>query len=260
MAKSEAIEKVEKKQELGSPLDFTQHAGQGLEDVGMGDLATPFLSILEALSPQVNKKKDAYIEGAEVGRILNVATQELYDEMDLIVAYKEKYIVEWVPRDAGGGFVALHPYNPELLKGCKRDDRNNMVNVEGNHMVETQYYFCLQLNEDHTDGEFVLLSMSKSRLKSARILNGLIKKKIPDHPQKAEYPSFAHIIKVTTENIERNGTDYHIWSPSYKGLVQNQYVFDKANQLYTEAFNKIIQVGPPPTDELPVVEGENTAF
>ena len=44
---------------------FEELAGAGFSEVSTEDLAIPFLRILAQLSPQVNKREGAYVEGAE---------------------------------------------------------------------------------------------------------------------------------------------------------------------------------------------------
>ena len=56
-----------------------EFAGEGLEEVTAEDLAIPFLRVLAQLSPQVNKRDGAYVEGAEAGMIYNTVANEAYD-------------------------------------------------------------------------------------------------------------------------------------------------------------------------------------
>ena len=54
-------------------------AGTGLSHVTNKDLSMPRLKVLMQLSPEVNKSKQSYIEGAQPGMILNTVSQTLYD-------------------------------------------------------------------------------------------------------------------------------------------------------------------------------------
>ena len=45
---------------------FEELAGAGFSEVGTEDLAIPFLRVLAQLSPQVNKREGAYVEGADM--------------------------------------------------------------------------------------------------------------------------------------------------------------------------------------------------
>ena len=53
------------------PSIFEKDANQGLGNLGMDDLAIPFLRILSDTSPQIKKRDPLYIEGAESGMIYN---------------------------------------------------------------------------------------------------------------------------------------------------------------------------------------------
>ena len=87
---------------------FEEFAGAGLEEVTTEDLAIPFLRILAQLSPQVNKRDGAYVEGAEAGMIYNTVSNEAYDgEKGVLVVpcYYNRRFIEWQPRSSGGGYV-----------------------------------------------------------------------------------------------------------------------------------------------------------
>ena len=57
-------------------------AGEGFSEVTTSDLAIPFLRILANVSPQVNKREGAYVEGAEAGMIYNTVQNEVYDGVE----------------------------------------------------------------------------------------------------------------------------------------------------------------------------------
>ena len=61
------------------PGIFEKDANAGLKNLGMDDLAIPFLRILSDTSPQIKKRDPLYIEGAESGMIYNTLTKEIYD-------------------------------------------------------------------------------------------------------------------------------------------------------------------------------------
>jgi len=58
---------------------FEADANQGLGQLGMDDLAIPFLRILSDTSTQIKKRDPQYIEGAESGMIYNTLTKEIFD-------------------------------------------------------------------------------------------------------------------------------------------------------------------------------------
>ncbi len=53
----------------------------GFEGTSSRDYAIPFISLLQSLSPQVDKDDAKYVEGAEVGMFYNSASGELLEEL-----------------------------------------------------------------------------------------------------------------------------------------------------------------------------------
>ena len=89
-------------------------AGKGLQNISNDDVTIPRLAIIQSGSPQRKKKDEKYIDGADEGMIFNTVTNELYkDSLEVIPCGYRKTYVEWVPRDKGGGLVAVHDYKPE---------------------------------------------------------------------------------------------------------------------------------------------------
>jgi hypothetical protein len=63
-----------------SELDklLEEDSGAGLENFTTEDMQIPFIRILQALSPQLNKQDPLYIKGAEQGDIFNTVSGEIY--------------------------------------------------------------------------------------------------------------------------------------------------------------------------------------
>jgi len=77
---------------------FEEDKGKGLGDIGLKDLALPFLKVLAQLSPEVNKRDGKYVEGAEAGMIYNSVTGELYNGVEginVIPCYYKLEYLEW---------------------------------------------------------------------------------------------------------------------------------------------------------------------
>lgn len=84
-----------------------QGAGRGISDAREDNLV-PLVTVLHALSPQVNPRNPQYIEGATPGKIwLRNAPLDkpLLDDFLWQQCYYEKNWIEWIPREHGGGFV-----------------------------------------------------------------------------------------------------------------------------------------------------------
>ena len=90
------------------------NAGKGLQNISNDDVTIPRLAIIQSGSPQRKKKDEKYIEGSDEGMIFNTVTNELYkDSLEVIPCGYRKTYVEWVPREKGGGLVAVHDMKPE---------------------------------------------------------------------------------------------------------------------------------------------------
>lgn len=134
--------------------DYGDFAGAGFENVSTASLKIPFLGILQGLSPQL--KKDG-IPGAQQGQLFNTVTNELFDGdegVEFIGAATEHCFVEWVPRDNGGGFVAKHAPNSEVVAKAQGQFDFNQLKTEPNaetgvrnDLIETQYIYGVAVGE-----------------------------------------------------------------------------------------------------------------
>lgn len=151
------------------PLAFvTEHAGAGSEEVTREEMALPFLGLLQALSPQVAKREDAYIEDAEPGMFFDTVRQTLWDGeegMLVIPCHMSPVVVEWVNREAGGGFVAVHPNMKAARKACQ--------DPENHDLVQTHQHAVLVQNPDKTWSE-AIWPMKSTALTPSRQWNSRI--------------------------------------------------------------------------------------
>ena len=119
---------VTKKDQLPADLldEITASAGEGTT-FDSSEMQIPFIRIIQALSPQVNKKDPAFIDGADQGDAFNTVTSEFWtgeEGLLVIPCYQETKFLEFVPRESGGGFMGeLEPNNPDIQnterKGAK---------------------------------------------------------------------------------------------------------------------------------------------
>lgn len=182
------------------------------KDVGKGvstaqeDNLVPLIYVLQAQSPQVNKRNPNYIEGAEASDIW------LRNSPDPIVKGDEGIIfqpcffnkdwIEWVSRDSGGGFVGRHlelPQDAKKIEDPKNPNRVKYVRPNGNEIVETRHHVGFAITKN---GPLpYVISFSGSGHTVSRqwmfMMNGA-----QIDGQKA--PSFAKLYKLTTK--ERSNT------------------------------------------------------
>mgnify|MGYP003654906449 FL=1 len=131
-----------------------KNAGKGLQNVTNDDITIPRLAIVQSGSPQRKKKDEKYIEGAEEGMIFNTVTNTLYgNTIEVIPCGYRKTYVEWVPREDGGGLVAVHDMKPA---NTKTDPKTRKSLLGKNQIVDTAEHFVLLQKEDGTHEPAVL--------------------------------------------------------------------------------------------------------
>lgn len=150
--------------------DFAKAGNRGSEDVTANEMVIPRLGLLQALSPEVNKRNPEYIEGAEQGIIFNTVTQELYGEKVTFipVIFRREFCV-WRDRNAGGGFRGAFPTEAEAEKVI-----NEQENPEQYEAMETHQHFGLVVSPVDGSLSEVVLSLSRSKLKVSRRINTLV--------------------------------------------------------------------------------------
>ena len=81
----------------------------GKENITVEDTVVPRLGLAQALSPQLKKSKDVYIDGLEVGHLFDTVTSEIYGrEVTVIPLWFEKNYIDFKPIDEGGGINAMY--------------------------------------------------------------------------------------------------------------------------------------------------------
>ena len=119
--------------------------GLGTENVKAKDVVIPRLVILQALSPQINKKKAEFIEGAEIGDFCNEATGDIYKESILVVpCHFATAYMEWGKNRSG--LAGNHGDDPSILAKTTQNDKRENVLPNGNTIQEQAQWFCLLQN------------------------------------------------------------------------------------------------------------------
>ena len=194
--------------------DTLLSGGTGLEETTTEDFAIPFIRVLQSNSPQVNKQKGEYVEGAEVGKLFNTVTNEVYDGQEGITvvpcAYVKKFI-EWIPREKGGGLVDAS-HDASILKSCTRDDETRKFHTpEGNEIVEPAQFFVLILEPEPQQAvlTFTSTQLGVSRkwltmLRMARVQNS--------KGESVQAPMFAYNYQVTTTSLSNDKGSWNGYS------------------------------------------------
>jgi hypothetical protein len=139
--------------------------GFGTEHVSSANVLIPRLVVLQALSPQVNKKKAQFIEGAEVGDFCNVATGDIYKEsVNVIPCHFITNYIEWIKNR--GGLANNFGDDPSILQKAIRNEKNQNILPSGNTVEETAQWYCLL--QSGGMWERIFFPLSRTNLKHSR--------------------------------------------------------------------------------------------
>jgi len=182
---------------------------QDRDTFGRDDLATPFLRVLQPLSPQTQRGHEKYVEGAEPGMFIDTADNELWDGEEGIVILPVHYTpsyIEWKLREAGGGLVKDHgAVAPDLP--THRDDKNRELLPSGNQLVKSGLYFVFLIDPDTGNYKQLAFPLAGMQLKKSRQWNTRMKSiKIPrgDDPSSTFVPAIFYTAWKITTQFESN--------------------------------------------------------
>ena len=215
---------MKKSAELSTDLmdDILEFAGEGAA-FGADEMEIPFIRALQALSPQLNKKKPEYIDGAEQGDLFNTVTGQVWkgeEGVTIIPCYQVTKYLEFTPRDMGGGFRGeISPTNPVLQQTTRQGSKELLPN--GNELVKSDQHYCLVLDGE---GSFqpAVIDMKSTQLKVSRRWKTQISMQKIKHPKTGQMitpPLFATEWKITT--VEESNDQGSWFNPSVEkvGLV-----------------------------------------
>jgi hypothetical protein len=177
----------------------SEDAGRGSENVTSNDISIPYISILQALSPQVQEGTPEFIMGAKAGHFFQNVNLYTYDGktgVEVVPCAYDRKIIEWVPRDAGGGLVAVHDINTPLMQEARPNDKGVPTLPNGHNLIDTSTHYVLYKNPFGI-WEPAVISMKSSAQKKSRLWNSLIAQQlIPGTDRPA--PRWLFVWRLTT--------------------------------------------------------------
>ena len=215
---------TKKNAELSTDLmdDILEFAGEGAA-FGADEMQIPFIRALQALSPQLNKKKPEYIDGAEQGDLFNTVTGQVWkgeEGVTIIPCYQVTKYLEFTPRDMGGGFRGEISLTNPVLQQTTRQGSKELLPT-GNELVKSDQHYCLVLDGE---GSFqpAVIDMKSTQLKVSRRWKTQIAMQKIKHPKTGQMitpPLFATEWKITT--VEESNDQGSWFNPSVEkvGLV-----------------------------------------
>lgn len=245
---NQAVATADDKSTAAAVYDYGADAGLGYEGFSSSDYSIPYLSVLQGLSPQVTDNNPA---GARPGMIYNTVTGELIDGNEGVVfqcAELHKKYVEWVPRDAGGGLVAIFdPSDPEVSEAINYSASKNLKygkleTPAGNSLIETYYAYGLILDETGEESKgFALMSFTSTKIKPTKnwltIMRTTMKGKIP-------ILAYRTVLRTSQEKGDK-GTFYNVQFSPFGGKGWVESVLTPGHALLAEAkkFREMVLTG-----------------
>jgi hypothetical protein len=222
------------------------------EDSGKGtsqaaeDNIVPLIYILQSNSPQVIKRNDAYIEGAEPGDIwLRHATHPIMKGSEgflFVPCYWWKDWVEWIPRDKGGGFVGrlpvqhddkgklMPPPRAKEVRDPKSPNKLQFFTADGNEMVLTSNHAGFALAEGNGRPLPYVVPMKSTGLTVSRTWMASMNSKRSTDGR--VLPSFAYKYRLITRHRKNKDGEWFVFDVSDAGPMT---ATDK--QLYLDSRN-----------------------
>ena len=239
---SNAVAKV-KSAELSTDVldDIFETAGDGAS-FDSSEMQIPFVRILQALSPQLNKKKPEFIEGASSSDMYNTVTGQYWDgEEGLVVVpcYQTTKYLEFVPRDQGGGYKGEIPVNDPILQRTSREGSKEIL-PHGNELVKSDHHYCLVVD---ADGGFqpAVIDMKSSQLKVSRRWKTQIAMQKIKHPKTGAMVTPAVYATMWRLSTTEESNDQGTWG-NYQ-IAKESLVTDRDLLLEAKAFRESIMAG-----------------
>ena len=217
---------------------FVEDSGAGTENVGAEDLKIPFVRVIQSGSPEVKKKEDRFIKGAQVGQIFNTVTRQILsnDEDKIAVipcGYTKKHL-EFVPREKGGGFKGEHAPNSEEVLTAVRDKQSNKDYLKnGNELVTSAQHYCKVRNPETGTWQSAIIDMKSTGLKVSRQWNTMIQMQEVMHEGKAvRLPSFGVIWTLGNEETSNAKGTWNLWVINGReGYVEDPELYKECKHL-----------------------------
>ena len=232
--KQETGDIVKKESGALSTLDFVQDSGMGLENIEKGDLALPFLKLLQSGSYETKKKHAQYVEGAEAGMLYNTVTKKLYDGekgIEVIPVFYRMTYPEWAPFERREGRPIHTDRGVDILTKTTQNERNKDMLENGNEIIKTANHFVI-INGDRP--EKALMTMKSTQLKESRNWNSLMENEFEIDPKTKKAvpaPIFSRIYRLNS--VENSGSfTWHGYKVSLLRKVDNAGIYQMAKDFH----------------------------
>jgi hypothetical protein len=248
--KEDALATVEPAGAIAAYEGYADEAGEGFEEQTADDYAVPFITILQALSPQCKERRGECFPGD----LYNTVIEERYDGSEGIIfvpVYTNVQWVEWVPRDKGGGLVDRFDPNSDVVARAKARAEaegakfGKYTTEAGNDLVETHYVYGLHVMDG--DGMPALISFKSTAIKAKK--SWITKARYftikgPDG-KKFNPPLYSCAYRLRTFDDKRAKGDFSNWSINFEGGSGTTALIEPGSKLHRAAvaFRNSIKAG-----------------
>lgn len=227
----------------------------GLDGITREDIAIPFLSIIQALSPQLEPGNAKYLEEAKIGNVIQTVSCELMKRALVIPVDYRRSFCEWVPRANGGGFRGEGGMEREDEFNRLVDRKTGIATLEnGNHLIDTRNFYVFAGSSPETL-EPMVISMSRTQTKKAKTFVNLIQNYVPMGAPQRVYPAWAALYEFSSVLEKNEKGSWYGWNIRRLGMNTNAQLLAAADRFKTQIRGGTIVIN----REEEVVGGEETA-
>lgn len=225
-------------------MDLAQFHGAGFEGTDQDSFALPFLQVLQKGSPMCDEDDAAYVEGAKAGMLYNTVTQEMIDGktgIEIIPCCFKRSYIQWGGRESDeGGFKGeFSPVEIDAMVArgevVEHEGKLYKANAEGkvkekkdDYFADTRSHYILIKAADGTVSQ-AILSLASTQIKASKMLMMALSQRKMDTPAgKLTPPTFANIVKMTTQGQSNSKGSWSGVKFEITGLVTDEYTYKEA--------------------------------
>ena len=231
--------------DISNVPDFMREdIGLGKEFIGVDDVDTPRLKLIQGLSPELQAYNDL-----RAGNFFHTASDTIFDEpINVVVVYMDKRYILWRPRETGGGILAraddgIHwsPAQGTFTVQLDKKDGGHSVTWKLAPTVEksglalwgtmnprdtqsppaaTLMYNAVIAFPDYPELMPSVFTFQRSSIKSARRFNRIL--------SKSRHPIFGCVFKMGAfQDTNRAGQDFFNVQMEEAGLLKDQGLYNQ---------------------------------
>ena len=201
-------------------------AGLGMENVSSGDMSTPQIKLMQAMSPELQE-----MDGVKAGQLLNSVTREVYDELYVVSLYYESRVPIFGKKDRS------------FIDSCDTVAEANTIvaglpgNPDDYDISETKTQYCVALKVDDkgnvsADFPFVMY-FKKTGIRVSNDWNSQI-----NNIYGTQTARWAGIWKLSSTKKSNDRGTWFVPSVEFAGYVQDKALFDELTKTYQAVSGK----------------------